>query len=354
MDKLTAQPHNVSFSTPTHGVPLIAVEGSAFDCGREYVEIVLSRYPGYHRYLNMLDAWRRLPRHVEALFDQRAPYIPEVYRGMLAAYSPATGVYAPQAEQPATEEECTSFGLGGTFTADGLPLSGQNKDTVRHSESLYIVLRMRITGAPTILVLAYPGEVLGYGLWSTGMTLFRNSLHSTADHPVGLTKEQFGLLALAGRTVDEATELAMREGVQDQCNILLSDSLGGSINVETNGGGVDVLPAANGLCVHANHPVGTKTIHHEQRENQDKARNSRLREQRLTNLLREARGKLTSKECFRILSDHENYPYGLCSHDENDSGETCTTASVVAEPARGLLHVVRSNPCRSRPVSYSI
>src|SRR6185503_2766111 len=42
-------------------VPLIAVEGSAYDCGREYGEIVRSRYPGYERYLRSVDAWLKLP-----------------------------------------------------------------------------------------------------------------------------------------------------------------------------------------------------------------------------------------------------------------------------------------------------
>jgi hypothetical protein len=164
--------------------------------------------------------------------------------------------------------------------------------------------------------------------------------------------EQFGLLALAGRSVDEAAELARRESVRDQFNVLLSDPSGRSINVESNAGGVEILPAVDGLCVHANHPVGAKTAAHEQQENQRMARNSRLRERRLASLLLDARGQLTPRECFRILSDHKNRPDSLCRHETNDTQEICTTASVVADPARGTLHVVRSNPCRSQPVSY--
>jgi hypothetical protein len=61
------------------------VEGRAYDCGREYVEIVHERYPEYRRYLD-----------------------------------------------GASVAVCT-----------------------------------------LLLVLAYPGEVMGNGLWSTGMTLFR-------------------------------------------------------------------------------------------------------------------------------------------------------------------------------------
>jgi isopenicillin-N N-acyltransferase-like protein len=349
MDIHTSEPYNASLSSSAQVIPLVSVEGSAYDCGREYVEIVQSRYPGYHRYLDTLEEWRNLPKHVETLFDQYAPHIPDIHRGMLAAFSPATG----QSTQPAPEEDCTSFGVNGSFTADGKPLSGQNKDTVLQSESLYIVLRMRVTGAPTILVLAYPGEVLGYGMWSTGMTIFRNALPSTADNLKGLSMVQFGLLALSGRSVEEAGELALREGVRNQGNLLLSDSSGKSINVEFNAGGVEVLPAEDGLCVHANHPTGAKTLQHERQNNPDYARNSRLRHQQITSLLAEARGTLTPRECFCCLADHENQPDCLCRHGESDTEDICTTASVVAEPSRGVLHVVRSNPCRSQPVSYS-
>ncbi|MBN1555185.1 MAG: hypothetical protein JXA11_10605 [Phycisphaerae bacterium] len=349
MKSFSEQPSDVSHTSTARNVPLISVEGTAFDCGKEYAEIVQSRYPGYHRYLDRLEDWRNLPKPVEKLFEKYAPHIPEVYRGMLAAYPPPPD----RSDSPSVHDDCTSFGVNGTFTADGKPLSGQNKDTVRESESLYIVLRMRITGAPTVLVLAYPGEVLGYGMWSTGMTIFRNALPSTADNPKGLSMVQFGLLALAGNSVEEAGELALREGVRDQGNLLLSDPSGKSINVEYNAGGVEIIRAEDGLCVHANHPVGMNIPRHEQKDNPEKARNSRFRHQRLRSLLTEARGTLTPRECFRCLADHENQPDCLCRHGASDTEDTCTTASVTAEPAGGRLHVIRGNPCRSKSVRYS-
>jgi hypothetical protein len=54
--------------------------------------------------------------------------------------------------------------------------------------------------------------------------------------------------------------------------------------------------------------------------------------------------------CF---ADHSHYPLGICRHiDGVDIG--CTTAAVVVEPTRGLLHVTRSNPCANWPVTYTL
>ena len=39
-------------AVPEGTVPLIAVEGTAHECGRQYGQIVLEKYPGYRRYLD--------------------------------------------------------------------------------------------------------------------------------------------------------------------------------------------------------------------------------------------------------------------------------------------------------------
>ncbi len=39
-------------------VPLISVEGKAYDCGAEYGRIVADKYPGYRRYLDAAWAWK--------------------------------------------------------------------------------------------------------------------------------------------------------------------------------------------------------------------------------------------------------------------------------------------------------
>lgn len=233
-------------------MPLLAFEGTAYDCGRAYGEIVQQRYPRYEVYLKQAPAWRHLTPAVAKLFERRAPCVPEIFRGLEDSVSQnaeaamaqsldgaGNGKASPDAASgSAGRDGCTSFGVSGSVTLEGNPISGQTKDVQATVVPLYIVLRMRLKDGPTILVLAYPGEVLGLGLWSTGMSVFRNSLYSTASAEGELTMPQWGLLALAGSSVPEALELAERHGIAGQGSLLIGDGGGESCSVEFNGGGV--------------------------------------------------------------------------------------------------------------------
>jgi hypothetical protein len=340
-------------AVPEGAVPLIAVEGTAYECGYRYGQLVRERYPGYRRYLDAVAGWQSLPTETRQLFERRAPYVLDLHRGL----NDSTGSPRHGANRGATasaDGKCTSFGVAPCVTLDGQPISGQNKDTVVGSALLYIVLRMRIQGGPSILVLAYPGEVLGYGLWSTGMSLFRNNLYCRGGGGRGLTLEQWGLLALAGTSVDEATELALKHGISTTANCLISDAAGRSVNVESHAGEVCLVPGREGITTHANHPVGDKTAPYEDYGNSLEKEASRHRMERLWELLNTERGRLTPTKAMTSLADHSQYPYGLCRHVIEGMPGYCTTAAVVAEPTRGRLHVTRGNPCSNWPVSYSI
>jgi len=340
-------------AVPEGTVPLIAVEGTAYECGHRYGQLVLQRYPGYRRYLDMAAQWQSLPAETQRLFQQRAPYVLDIYRGLCDATASPRRAAAPAATAP-TDGKCTSFGVAPSVTLDGQPISGQNKDTVVESAFLYIVLRMRIQGGPSILVLAYPGEVLGYGLWSTGMSLFRNNIYCHGTGGRGLTMEQWGLLALASTSVDEATDFALKHGISTTANCLISDAAGRSVNVESRAGEVCLVSGREGITTHANHPVGSRTAPYENYANPFEKEGSRYRMNRLWELLNTERRRLTPAKAMMCLADHQRYPYGLCRHAIAAMPGYCTTAAVVAEPTRGRLHVTRGNPCMNWPVSYSL
>jgi isopenicillin-N N-acyltransferase like protein len=335
---------------PEGTVPLIAVEGTAFDCGAQYTEIVRKNYPGYRDYLNQLAEWQNLPREIESLFDRHSPFILDVVGGMKHADVPSpskSGSSPPPCG-------CTSFSIAPSLTLDGGPISGQTKDTIAASAERYIVLRMKICGGPTLLILAYPGEMLGYGLWSTGMTLFRNALYSSAGGEMGLTMVQWGLLALSMNSIDPAVELALKCGIQGSGNCLLSDPAGRSASVEFNAGGVSLVPAENGISIHANHAVGEKTVPFLHIPHPGLRGNSFYRQRRLRELLQAEQGRLTAQKAMTALSDHAVYPGGICRHAFEDRPGWCTTAAIVAEPAKGKLHVTRGQPCSNWPQTYTL
>ncbi|MCK5794441.1 MAG: hypothetical protein KAH12_07030, partial [Anaerolineales bacterium] len=251
-------------------------------------------------------------------------------------------------------EGCTSFAVHGTLTRDGMPISGQTKDNPIEYSDRYIVLRMRIASGPTILVLTYPGELLGYGLWSTGISLFRNDLKSTAGAATGMTLQHWGLLALACDSVGEAADLACIHGIVGAGNVLLCDIHGDSLNVEFNVGGVSIVPAKNGIATHANHPVGEKTQPFEHYEPLIEKASYRFRATRLRPLFEAKRGQLTSTNIMTSLADHEGYPRSICRHMIGECTDEGTTAAIIAEPSLGCLHVRKGHPCCSRTTTYTL
>ena len=346
--KSGASPQVIPRRFPEGRVPVISAEGDARECGRQYAEIVRERYPGYRRYLDTHGAWFRLETPVKRLIERRAPHLMDLFQGVLDGDEPRGDTLAPAAEG------CSSFGVSGDVTLDGQPLSGQTKDTIWKSAELYIVLRMRIRGAPSILVLAYPGEVMGYGLWSNGMSLFRNSLYSTPSGSGALDGVRLGMLGLASESADEAAELARTHGVRDSGHYLFSDGEGRSVCVEWNAGGVGVIPAEDGVATHANHPVGAETQPLEDYPDGAERLNSYHRQDRLRELLLAESGRLTPQKAMMAMADHSRYPLGLCRHTVGGSPDQCTTAAVVAEPTRGRLHVTRGQPCSNWPTTYDL
>ncbi len=331
---------------PEGTVPLVAFEGDAYDCGREYAAWVLEHHGGYRRYLDMAWDSTALPPDVRVLFEERAPHILDLYRGLTEVAGP------PASDATPPGSACTSFSASGSLTLDGRPVSGQTKDTGLASAEQYIVLRLRMAGAPTILVLCYPGEVLGYGLWSTGMSIFRNSLYVTGRGEGRLNMVQWGLLALAGTSVREAGRLAEEHGIADVGNCLISDAAGESVSVEFSNAGVRIVPADAGISVHTNHGVAaaTQAVHS---DDEDAHADSRYRRERLLELLCREKGRLTPHKALQMLADHSAYPMGICRHPAGGA-DYATTAAVIAEPTEGRLYVTRGNPCCNWPATYSI
>ncbi|MAE66916.1 MAG: hypothetical protein CMJ18_21875 [Phycisphaeraceae bacterium] len=341
---------------PEGRVPLAAFEGTAYECGEQFAQFTLENYPGYRRRLDEVCMWEsRMTPTARKLIEKHAPHVPDVIRGLVDTCGPP--------EKPAPGGGtwgCTSFGLSGKVTLDGHPISGGTRDVHREKAFQHIVLRMRIKDAPTILVHTYPGDILGLmGFWSTGMSIFSNALYSREESKTGLTSAQWAFVALAGSSAEAAAELAEEHGLQASGNCLVSDPEGCSMSVEFNGGGVSIVPAKGGIATHANHPEGPKTAPFEAVEflelmRADDLEDSRIRMHGLWSRFYTERGRLSAPKVMQLLADHTHFPTGVCSHMHGGNTEYGTTAAIVAEPTRGLIHVTRGNPCCNWPTTYEM
>lgn len=329
-------------------IPLFSFSGTAYECGRQYAKSSLLNYPDYSYYLQLAwDEWRNPPEKVAKLFAEKAPFILDIYRGICDVLE-EDGFNSTK--QDKAVEDCTSFSV----CQNELSICGQTKDTSVESLKYYTVLRMRLSDGPTILVLAYPGEVLGYGLWSNGNSLFRNDLKSSKGNGKGLSMVQYGLLALASNGVEEMIKIAQDHGIKGAGNLLLSDNYGKSVSVEFNAGGVSFVYPEDGILTHANHAVGDNTRLYAQYPDKVEEENSIYREEKLYGLLKKCAKNINISKAFACLADHSAYPRGICRHIIGDDETKCTTTVIVAETHKKCLSVTKGPACLNDYVTYSM
>ena len=190
------------------------------------------------------------------------------------------------------------------------------------------------------------------------MCMFRTSLHSD-EAQGGMSKELWGFLAFAGGSTAAAIELAQRYGIRGSGNRLLMDAQGETATVEFNAGGAGVVPARNGIATHANHPEadGPRSVDGDWSRygyGPSEREQSEWRMHGLWQLLDAERGRLTAQKGLACLADHTHYPQSICRHWVEGRPGMITNASVVAEPGKGLLHVVRGQPCSNWPTTYTL
>lgn len=331
-------------------VPLLDVQGAVAECG----EMI------GHAWRDALRAqagddgsppwWRQ--RLLARLVDRYAPHLPDLYQGMARGAGLRADQVGNQPRYP-FREGCTSFAVRPEAALDRRPLSGQTKDTPANRQMLYCVLRLRPRHGAALLMLTYPGWLLGHGFAQGGCALFGNSLYAGPSSG-RLPRHAWLMLALHCPTAQEAWRLARDYGVagSEGGHTTVADAHGGIAGIEVGTGGVALLRPKDGLYVHANAVVSGKRLRrHETEDAIFTRRDSLFREDRLWERLAGDIGRLTAQTVFAACCDHARYPASLCRHQ---SDRAMTTALVIAEPVRGLLHVSRGAPCCNWPTTYSL
>jgi isopenicillin-N N-acyltransferase-like protein len=166
-------------------------------------------------------------------------------------------------------------------------------------------------------------------------------------------------LMLEQRTVNQVCRLLEQVPVCSSGNYVLCDGEGQIADAELTPNGFALLPEAGaGFLVHSNHflcgPYACPAT--------DAAGvpDSFPRLRRIRELVAGKFGGLTVEALKLILSDHDGYPTSICRHPHGGpdhpsvSAKGRTTASLIAEPAAGRLHVSCGNPCQNAYATYHL
>jgi isopenicillin-N N-acyltransferase-like protein len=358
-------------------LPLIVLRGTPFEIGRTFGREARRRIVQHLANQMRLVAavrpddpqwWRReLPAHLRP-YEALAPHFVEEMHGvargadlgfeeiaLLNVRDELVGAPAPGAPTPRrtpAAEACTSFGCHGSATFDGRPVLGQTKDTPPPSQDLYVVTAAYQQGRPDLLQMPYAGEMGVFGLSSSGMSAFGNSLYVRGAATGTMPWSLFRRLTLEASSIEDVLGLIGRHGIATPGNLTIGDGTGRVVAVESTDRGVGVVEAQDGILVHANHidspGLGDGEAYDEPERGASYRRQSRMRA-----LLEAERGRLTAPLAMRCLMDHANFPRSICRHAAV-AGDLQTTAALVVEPALGALHVIRGQPCRGWTATYSL
>jgi len=350
-------------------LPRIEVRGAPFEIGLQYGQKARPRIRRHFANQHSLmaarspvdpDWWRRAVHKQLASYEEFAPYFVDEMHGLARGADLAFEEILllnvrdelTPAPRAAPADACTSFGCHGALTLSGGPILGQTKDTAAISPDLYVVLAMRQQGRPDLLQMPYAGELGVFGLSSTGMSAFGNSIYVRGRATGRLPWSLFRRLVLEAGSVDEVLALVHRHGVQTAGNLTIGDASGRAVAIEVTDHGAGIVEAEDGILVHANHICSPGLVCCEDYTEPERSA-SHARQARLRELLAAERGRLTAPLAVAALTDHANYPRSICRHASGLT-DIRTTAALVVEPAAGLVHIVRGQVCQGWPATYSL
>ena len=352
----------------TGSYPLFEARGSHQELGRLHGEQARERVRGF---LDYLGHTLRLSR--EQLRARAMVFLPQFYfhcphlvdevdglaQGAGVPFSDAVAVQLRGELGQVSEGGCTTFVISARGTAAGRELIGQNSDVEPELKEYAYVLRLEPEGKPAVLMWTF-GGMLGYhGLNAAGVAHFANSLGGGPAWRMALSHYPVKRLMLEQQSVAGVLDLLRRVPVCSSGNYVLSDGEGNITDVElTPEGFKQVGEDGRGFIAHSNHFLCAP--HACPANDAASLPDSFPRQQRIGELLSSRLGRLTVEDLKGVLSDHSGHPTSICRHPHDGpdhpsvSARGRTSASLIAEPAEGRLHVAAGNPCEVDYRTYQL
>ena len=230
--------------------------------------------------------------------------------------------------------ECTSFAVLPEASADGHTLIGQNWDWLLHSFDTCVVLEVEQDEGPDFVTVVEAGLLAKTGMNSSGIGLCANALVSDSDR--GVPGIPFLTVLQSGYRSSSANYLvAHRDGI--------------AVDVEGAPGDfarLFLLFPEGGLVTHTNHFLSPSY------DGKDVSLwvmpDSPFRLERIRAAVAAAGPSVSIQTFQAALTDHANYPSGVCCHPDarmapHDQG--ATVASILMDLDARRMWVADGQPC---------
>ncbi len=280
--------------------------------------------------------------------------------GSIPGFIPVAGM-DPGIHPRSGPHECSAFAVTPPPGQPGPTLAGQNWDWLPHSAETVVVLEVQRDDGPDFVTVVEAGLLAKTGMNSSGLGLVTNAMVTAGD--VGAAGLPYHLLLRAILDAENVSDAiaTLQAGVRSSsANYLIAHGDGIAVDVEAAPGDFSrlyfVFPGSrDGVLLHTNHFLSQRF------DGQDVSvwamPDSPVRLQRL----RAGVGASADYSLARfraLLSDHANYPSGVCCHpdaraDPMDQGMTVT--SVLMDLNARQMLVADGNPCTApyRELDYS-
>lgn len=358
--------------TPNNQLKLHRLGGSPYDIGyqhgkegkegiRDFLNTIIQHgreyFPGLTREKAIAHVSPSIPfietytphlaKEIAGIAEGAAITIEEAY--LIQARAEFTQV---STHEPLIDDGCTSFGIPGEKTEAGEVWVGQNLDLSPIYKDFGVMLHITPDRGPAILCYSQIGSVAHAGINSTGVGLVINALYSSGWGP-GVPRPILYRLILEKENIDDAVQVVIRAKRASSCNYLFSQPSGEMANLEVTPEHFGLTESAGQIVVHTNHYSHPDMIEFEKRP-KEKLRNSQFREDRFKQLLSNQPEKLSLTNLKTALTDHQIFPQSVCSHAEGNPWDIATIASIIAEPAKGQMHVSLGQGCANHYATYCI
>lgn len=244
---------------------------------------------------------------------------------------------------------CTSFAVLPPKTTHGHLLVAENWDWIPDVHGL--VLKIHEPGVPDILCFTEAGIVGGkIGLNSAGLGLAINGLNSEHDNWALLAKP-FHVRCweiLRCTEFDQAVRVVTEGERGVSANFIIAQTPDRVINLETAPTGISQFFAHDGWLAHTNHFLQPQAVGLTREVQPSKRPSTKQRLARVQHLLRTS-SQLSLERAIEILRDHDDFPYSLCRHpDENFLPEERyqSVVSVVMDLTEKIFAIASGPPCQ--------
>jgi isopenicillin-N N-acyltransferase-like protein len=365
--------------------PHVRVQGKPRERGRQYGEQTRERIgrsiAAYRAVFRHYAGWswskvtREARRYEEPIAAYGATYLEELrgiadgasvgFEDVLAINTRTEVMFAARARDAArasarTLGECSAFCVLPEANADVHTLIGQNWDWLLHCYDTVVVLEVQREDGPDFVTVVEAGLLAKTGFNSSGIGLVTNTLVSDADAGKPAVPYHVALRAILDcETLSDALAALQRSPRSSSANYLVAHRDGIAVSVEAAPGDfsrLHLLFPTQGALLHTNHflspDFSLKDV------SLWLMPDSPFRLERVRASLAAARPRPSIRDFQQMLTDHANYPSGVCAHpDTRDHPQErgATVASVLMDLDTRCMWLADGLPCQTpyRELDYA-